>query len=180
MIIRYFTAAALGALVLLTPLHAQAQVKDFVKACKRSLTMAIGCIIVERGIEKGIEVGLDSLVKFAVGETTDFKSKRYLTKKEIADIEADGIGWTQLKDFLVSTFKSGTPVDDAKTRTQIADSCRANYHPVCAQFGFAAPRSPLADCSTITVAKDCSSKINCSWSGSSCTRSSGTRDLLKR
>jgi hypothetical protein len=39
---------------------------------------------------------------------------------------------------LVSSFKSGVPVD-----------------------GFV-PRSPLADCSTITVEKDCRSKINCS------------------
>jgi hypothetical protein len=180
MIIRYVTAAALGALMFLTPFQAQAQLKDVVKACTRSLTLAIGCIIIERGIEKGVEVGLDSLIKVALGQTTDLVRKRDLTKKEVADINASGIGWTQLKDFLVSTFKSGAPVDDATIRAVAADSCRANYQPVCSQLGFADPRNRPTDCSAITVEQDCKTKISCSWSGTVCTRFSGTRDLLKR
>lgn len=181
MIIRFVTAAALSASVLLTPFHAQAQVHELVKACKRSLTMVIGCIIIERGIEKGVEVGLDSLIGVAFGKTNNIKgNRRTLTPNEVVDIKANGIEWSQLKDFLLSRFKSGTPVDDAQARKVIAASCNANYSPVCAQLGFPGPRIPFADCSTIKVAKDCGNKINCSWKGSLCVRSSGTRDLLKQ
>src|SRR5690349_11160464 len=65
-ILRYATASAFGLLLWLTPIPLQAQVPEVVKFCAHSVGFKMVCIGVGKGVEKAVEVRLDSLIKYAM------------------------------------------------------------------------------------------------------------------
>ena len=171
-----FTACLLVAPLL----RAQAQVAETVLKCTKSLTTAIACVVIEGTVAKAVDIGLDKLVALALGrldklEPGDLRPSGLL----VADIEARGIGWADLKESLRSIFKSDTTVDDQKARALVADSCRKSYQPVCRYLGIPEPRE-IVDCTKLASKQACEALFACSWKGTVCGRNGGTRELFGR
>lgn len=166
---RWITVCAMSLCLALQPAPAQAGVIQLVKKCSRSLKMTVACIILERGFEKVVDLALGDLIALAFGRTEAIESKP--SSASAADIEANGLAWSELKDFLVLVFDKDRPVDDAQARAAIAASCAANHLPVCTHLGIAAPHPTIDYCSKITVQRECESSMLCSWAGTHCSHS---------
>lgn len=182
MTMRCLTVCAVSAYLLLGPVHAQAQVSQMLLKCTRSLSVAIACVILERGVERVVDVGLDDLVGIAFGREKTLKPEETENPEEaasrIAEIKRDGIEWGKLREFLVSVFKSDRSVNDAQTRDAIAASCRKDYSPICPHLGIMAPREASPDCTAIKTQQECNVSFSCRWKGASCSVVRGLRDLF--
>ncbi|MGQ0458058.1 MAG: hypothetical protein ACT4OU_13480 [Hyphomicrobium sp.] len=176
---RLATATALSLLVLLAPSQSDAQLHEFVKACKRSVGYYFACLVVSEGIEQGIEVTVKSLYDRILNNTPTFQGDvKTLEPGEFEKIESPSIEWADLKNFLLSVFTSKAPVDDAQARKILEASCQSKISPICAQLVFTDPAPGVTDCSASSAQRDCETKMTCSWNGSSCVRA-GTKELLK-
>lgn len=176
---RCFAAGLLSVLLCLAPLQAQAQVIAVIKACKSSVTMIIACVVVERGAEKVLDVGLEYLVDYLLGERDDLGPVTpVVSASEAAAVRATAIPWPEFKAFLLSTF-GGTPAEDpAELRRKIGAACAAKYSPVCAQFGFFDP-ARFTGCDGLDQGA-CAGRLACTWTGSACARAGGTKELFGR
>jgi hypothetical protein len=177
---RWIAVFAVSACLIFAPSQSHARVAEVVLKCTRSLSVAIACVILDRGIEKVVEVGLDGLIDLAFGRKKELKPEDTRpSAAKVTDVEANGIEWSKLREFLLSTFKSEAPVDDAQAREKVAASCNENYVPVCRYLGIPEPRQ-VVDCSMITTQEACDVTFACSWKSSSCSKHGGTKEQLGR
>ena len=177
---RHVTATTLCMCLLLAPSTSHAQLHEVVKACKASVPNYVICLIIDKAIEKGIEVGYGELADYVTGNADKLEgSVVQLSPKEKEEIETGGIPWVDLKPFLVSTFGS-KKVNAAQAQAIIQASCQTKLSPICAKLGFPHSDNLVADCSASLTQSVCETKILCAWKGGSCVRSgAGTKDLLK-
>jgi hypothetical protein len=156
-------------------------VADILLKCTKSLGVAVACMIIQGGVAKAVDISWTKLIALAFGRDKELDPKDIQPSTvTVADIEANGIEWPKLKEFLVSLFGSDAQVDDAEARTKVAASCRENYQPICRYLGVPAPREDFADCSKITTEQDCNTAFLCSWKGGSCSKHGGTKELFGR
>ena len=64
---RCIAAVLLGALLSLGSAGAHAQVYKEIKGCAGSMKVLITCVVIERGVEKVLDVGLSDLVAYILG-----------------------------------------------------------------------------------------------------------------
>ena len=180
---RWIAVCAMSACLICTPHQSEAGVIEAINKCSRSLKMLIVCVVIERGVEKVLDVALGDLIDYAFGRTKTIQgTETKASATEIADVQANGIAWPGLREFLVSVFSSAKPLDDAQARAAIAASCNAKHSPICAQLGFAAPHPTAHICAKIMTQQDCDASLLCSWKGSYCSHSGrgGMKELLER
>lgn len=181
MIKRWIAVGAMGAWLMYAPTSSHAQVADILLKCTKSIGVAVACMIIQGGVAKVVDISWEKLIALAFGRDKEFdKEDARPSKVTAADIEANGIEWTKLKEFLVSLFGSDPQVDDAEARTKVAASCRENYQPICRYLGVPAPRQEFADCSKIETQQDCDMAFLCSWKGGTCSKHGGTKELFGR
>lgn len=177
---RWIAVCALSVSLMLAPARSHAQVAEVLLKCTRSLSVAVTCVIIDQGVEQVVEVSIKTLAKIAYGgwsvvQPGDIKP----APEKAAEVRTNTIDWAKLKEFLLSVFNAGTPVDEAQAREKIAASCEKNYVPVCRYLGVPEPRQ-FVDCTKITTKDACDVAFVCSWKGSSCSRHGGTKELLGR
>lgn len=180
MLMRWIAVCALSAVLVIAPTaQPRAQVSAVLLKCTKSLTVAIACIIIDGGVKKVVDVGLDKLIEIAFGrkpQPDDFK----LSTALLRDVEESGIEWSKLQEFLISVYKAGTPRDSTEARAQIGRSCNANWQPICGPLGVARPRETLPVCSTLATEQACIGSNLCTWKGGACADQGGTKELFKR
>lgn len=168
---RWVVATLLGAGLLLTPATSHAQIAEKILKCQRSIKLTIACVVVDQGVEKIVEVGLQTLIDLALKRRKKIEpDPNAKVSPEVArDLHEHGIEWSKLEDFLVSVANAGTPVDEAELRSAIGSACASNYHQVCAYHGFAKPQRQTVDCAFIKSQTDCDTLMtSCTWTGSAC------------
>ena len=176
---RWIVVCAMSACLMFTPTQSHAQVAEILLKCTKSLGVAVACMVIQGGVSKVIDISWGKLIELAFGRE-EIDPKDFPTSKvSAADIEANGIEWPKLKEFLISLFGSNAQVEDAEARVTVAESCRKNYHPVCPHLGILAPRAQFQDlCSKITTQEACDTTAPCSWKGSSCLNRGGLKEYF--
>jgi hypothetical protein len=177
---RSVAVGVLVALLWLFPVGAHAQVYKEIKGCTGSIKLVIACIVIERGAEKVLNVGLDELVAYIFGE----KSGIVPAKIEPSPAEAEAVRtslvpWAEFKAFLLSAVGKEPADDPAQLRLKIGNACAAKDSPICAQFGFFNP-SPSRSCSGLTQDACAANMFACSWNGSACRPNGGIKELFRQ
>jgi hypothetical protein len=171
---RWIAIGVMSACLMMPPAQSQAGVLNLIEKCATSMKMIITCVVIERGLEKILDVALGDLIDYAFGRKKTIEGEETkASTQDIADIRAGGIEWPTLRDFLVSTFGSAKPADNAQVRAAVSASCEAKYSAICKELGIAAPHPTLEYCARITAQKDCESSMLCSWKGNHCSHSAG-------
>jgi hypothetical protein len=182
---RSVAVGVLGTLLWLLPASADAQVYKEIKGCTGSVKRVIACIVIERGVEKVLNVGLDNLVAYIFGKTGGIvPAKDELSPAEAKAVRASLVPWAEFKAFLLSALGKDPAEDPAQLRRKIGDACAAKYSPICAHLGFAdLNRYRDLDLGRNCVGrmkKACEDLYACTWTGSTCRANRGTRDLFRR
>jgi hypothetical protein len=183
MIKRWIFVCALSASLVFAPTQPQAQVADVLLKCTKSMGVAFACLIIQSGVTKVVDIGLDNLIAYATGSREFDPDDAAPSKASIADVEANGVAWESLKEFLASLYKSEPKVDRGEARKKFGEACDAAYHPVCSQLGFIRPRENAFNCAKFTTRQDCDQAAYCSWQGNACGQyGSGHRlkEMLER
>jgi len=161
----------MSAMLTLAPTQSQAQVSEVLFKCAKSLVLAFTCVIVDAGIKKTVEVNWDVAVDVARGIIKALRPGDYQpSTREVGEVEQNGIEWSKLREFLISVYKSGQPVDNAKLIAQAKESCVTKWHTVCTYVGIARPSEQTTDCSKIMIQNDCELSMFCRWRENVCTR----------
>lgn len=180
MLQRFILMGVVGAFLACGPSQSHAQVSAVLLKCTKSVSVAVTCVIIDGGVAKAVDIAWDKLIALAFGGDKKVgPDDTQPSKATVADVEANGIAWDKLQEFLVSVLKSTPNVDGAQARQKVAASCAEDYAPVCRYLGVPEPNR-VVDCSKITTQEACEVIFACSWKGSACARNGGTKDLLKR
>ncbi|MFM9846056.1 MAG: hypothetical protein ACKVP3_02720 [Hyphomicrobiaceae bacterium] len=175
----------LGAVLCLSPAAAEAQVYEFIKVCKRTVSIQIACIIAEKGIEKVLEKGADEWLAY-YRETNKMQAPppppgmaRPPRTGEVDELKKGGADWGRLMRSLDRAV--GTkPLDANGMEAILRASCATRVSFICGQFGMAQARDGLErNCGSFKTQEDCEDRMLCTWRGSECARAS-TKDLLSR
>ncbi len=176
---RSLAAVLLGALLSLGSAGAQAQVYKEIKGCAGSMKVLITCVVIERGVEKVLDVGLSDLVAYILGTKSGVEpAPTPPSPAEVETVKANLIPWAEFKAFLLSALGQQPADDPAQMRAKIADACAAKYSPVCAQFGIY-QNNRFPNCTGLTKEACTGGLFGCAWTGTTCRPAGGTKELLK-
>lgn len=177
---RSVAIGVLGALLWLFHVNAHAQVYQEIKGCTGSIKLMIACVVIERGAEKVLDVSLDSVIAFVLGKKSEVvPAKTVPSPAEAEAVRTSLVPWPEFRAFLLAALGKEPPEDPAQLRGKIGEACAAKYSPVCAQFGFFDPHR-LTSCSGMTQDACTANPFACTWTGSTCKRNGGTKELLGR
>jgi hypothetical protein len=178
--IRWIAVCAMSAALMFAPTKSEAQVAEAIMKCSKSLKVAVACVVIDGGVAKVVELGWDKLIELALGRKKKLgPDDLQPSDVTVADVEANGIEWSKLREFLASVYKPATSDDGADVQHKIAVSCRENYQAICRHLGFPEPRTAV-DCATFSTKETCSLSISCSWKGATCAKHGGTKELFGR
>lgn len=177
-IMRIFASVMLGSLILISISEARAQVYKEIQGCVGSVKVVIACVVIERGVEKVVNVALDKLVAYIFSGKGIDPVPTLPPSIEAEAVRAAIVPWPEFKTFLMSALGKEPEQNPAKLRQKIGEACAAKYSPICAQFGFL-DINRFRSCNGLTREACIANPMTCTWTASTC-RSGGTKELFNR
>lgn len=178
---KLIVAAAIVAGLFIGSNSSQAQVAAVLLKCTKSWGVAISCVVIDAGVTKVVEISFDYIIaKAQVCSDKVDASKLAPSKISVSEVEAEGIAWGKLCEFLGSIIKSTPKMSAAEVREKAAANCAVRFQPICRQLGFPEPREEIMfGCNENRTRDACEKGTGCVWTGSVC-RPGGTKQLLRQ
>lgn len=174
-------AFVFAACLLLGSGSSQAQVSAVLLKCTKSLSVAVTCVVIDAGVAKAVDIGLDQLIMIARGCGKKVDASKFTpSKMSVSEVEPNGIAWGKLCEFLESIVKSKPKASAAEIREKAAAACATRFQPICRSLGFPEPRQEIPfGCNLRRTREVCDRSASCVWTGTSCS-SGGTKKLFER
>ncbi len=169
---RHAIVGVLGAALYLMAAHAEAQIYEFIKVCKRTVAMNIACIVIEKGAEIVVEKAVDEWLAYYRNNKGSKQpplppgTVQTPTPGQLEDFRRNGFEWARLMrelDRLVGT----KPLTPKNMEAILKASCATRISFACRQLGVSEQTNSGfgKGCDAIKTQAECATNSACIWSG---------------